>query len=184
MKQLFQDLLSTIFFVVVYVASGDIFVATAIAIATGLVQFAYLKAKRRPIDAMQWGSLALVIVLGGVTIATRDGRFIMMKPSIIHFAIGAIMLRRGWMGRYLPRIATDNLPDSVVVGAGYAWAALMAALGVANLVIVWAFDTNVWIWFISFGAIGAKLVFGLGQYTVFRFLVRRQLRLTAAQAAS
>jgi intracellular septation protein len=67
---------------------------------------------------MQWGSLALVIVLGGATITTRDGHFIMIKPSIIHFAVAAIMLRRGWMGRYLPRIATDNLPESIIVGAG------------------------------------------------------------------
>ncbi|HEX9491211.1 MAG TPA: septation protein IspZ [Stellaceae bacterium] len=180
MRQLFEDLLATIFFLVVYVVSGDIFVATGIAIAAGLVQIGYLKAKRRAIDTMQWGSLALVIVLGGATIATRDGRFIMIKPSIVHFAIAAIMLRRGWMGRYLPRIATDNLPESVIVGAGYAWAALMVVLGLTNLVIAWAFDEHVWIWFISVGAVGAKVVFALGQLLLFRYLVRRRLRLRAA----
>jgi intracellular septation protein len=180
MRQLFDDLLATIFFLAVYVASGDIFVATGIAIAAGLAQLAYFKAKRRPIDTMQWASLALVIVLGGATIATRDGRFIMIKPTIIHFAIAAIMLRRGWMGRYLPRIATDNLSESVVVGAGYAWAALMVVLALTNLVIAWAFDEHVWIWFISVGAVGAKVVFALGQYLLFRYLVRRRLRLQAA----
>ena len=180
MRQLFEDLLATIFFLVVYVVSGDIFVATGIAIAAGLVQIGYLKAKRHAIDTMQWGSLALVIVLGGATIATRDGRFIMIKPSIVHFAIAAIMLRRGWMGRYLPRIATDNLPESVIVGAGYAWAALMVVLGLTNLVIAWAFDEHVWIWFISVGAVGAKVVFALGQLLLFRYLVRRRLRLRAA----
>jgi intracellular septation protein A len=180
MRQLFEDLLATIFFLVVYAVSGDIFIATGIAIVVGLVQIVYLKARRRSIDLMQWGSLALVIVLGGVTIATRDGRFIMMKPSIIHFAIAAIMLRRGWMGRYLPRIATDNLPPSMIVGAGYAWAALMAVLGLTNLVVAWAFDEHVWIWFISVGAVGAKLVFALGQFALFQFMVRRRLKLRAA----
>jgi intracellular septation protein len=183
MKQLFEDLLATIFFLIVYVVSGDIFIATGVAIAAGLAQIGYLKARRRTIDVMQWASLALVVVLGGVTIATRDGRFIMMKPSIIHFAIAAVMLRRGWMGRYLPRIATDNLPESVVVGAGYAWAALMAGLGVANIVVAGAFDEHVWIWFITVFAVGAKFVFALGQYMLFRFLVRRRLRLAAAAAA-
>lgn len=180
MKQLFEDLLATIFFLVVYVVSGDIFIATGTAIAAGLVQIAYLKAKRRPIDVMQWGSLTLVIVLGGATIATRNGHFIMMKPSIIHLAIAAIMLRRGWMGRYLPRIATDNLSESVIVGAGYAWAVLMIVLGVTNLVVAWAFDEHVWIWFISVGAVGAKLVFALGQFALFRYMVRRRLNLHAA----
>jgi len=180
MRQLFEDLLATILFLVVYILSGDIFVATGIAIAAGVVQIGYLKAKGRTIDMMQWGSLALVIVLGGATIATRDGRFIMIKPTIVHFAIAAIMLRRGWMGRYLPRIASDNLPESVVVGAGYAWAALMVALGLTNLVIAWAFDEHVWVWFISVGAVGAKVVFALGQLLLFRYLVRRRLRLRAA----
>jgi len=180
MRQLFEDLLATILFLVVYILSGDIFVATGIAIAAGVVQISYLKAKGRTIDMMQWGSLALVIVLGGATIATRDGRFIMIKPTIVHFAIAAIMLRRGWMGRYLPRIASDNLPESVVVGAGYAWAALMVALGLTNLVIAWAFDEHVWVWFISVGAVGAKVVFALGQLLLFRYLVRRRLRLRAA----
>jgi len=180
MRQLFEDLLATILFLVVYILSGDIFVATGIAIAAGVVQIGYLKAKGRTIDMMQWGSLALVIVLGGATIATRDGRFIMIKPTIVHFAIAAIMLRRGWMGRYLPRIASDNLPEPVVVGAGYAWAALMVALGLTNLVIAWAFDEHVWVWFISVGAVGAKVVFALGQLLLFRYLVRRRLRLRAA----
>ena len=180
MRQLFEDLLATILFLVVYILSGDIFVATGIAIAAGVVQISYLKAKGRTIDMMQWGSLALVIVLGGATIATRDGRFIMIKPTIVHFAIAAIMLRRGWMGRYLPRIASDNLPESVVVGAGYAWAALMVALGLTNLVIAWAFDEHVWVWFISVGAVGAKVIFALGQLLLFRYLVRRRLRLRAA----
>ena len=180
MRQLFEDLLATILFLVVYILSGDIFVATGIAIAAGVVQISYLKAKGRTIDMMQWGSLALVIVLGGATIATRDGRFIMIKPTIVHFAIAAIMPRRGWMGRYLPRIASDNLPEPVVVGAGYAWAALMVALGLTNLVIAWAFDEHVWVWFISVGAVGAKVVFALGQLLLFRYLVRRRLRLRAA----
>ena len=180
MKQLVEDLLSTIFFVGIYWASGDIFIATGIAIAAGLVQIGYLKAKGRAVDAMQWASLALVVVLGGAAIATRDGRFIMVKPSIIHFAIAGVMLRRGWMGRYLPRIATDNLSESMIVGAGYAWAALMVALGLANLIIVWVFDEQTWIWFISVGPAGAKLVLAALQILLFRTMVRRRLRLKAA----
>ncbi len=180
MKQLLDDLLSTIVFVALYVASGDIFIATGLAIAAGLVQITYLKAKGRAIDMMQWASLALVIVLGGTAIATRDSRFIMMKPSIAHFAIAAVMLRRGWMGRYLPRIATENLSEGVIVGAGYAWAALMLALGLVNLVIAWGFDEHVWIWFISVGAIGAKGLMAALQILLFRTMVRRRLRPTAA----
>jgi intracellular septation protein A len=38
MRQLFENLLATIFFLVVYVVTGEIFIATGTAIAAGLVQ--------------------------------------------------------------------------------------------------------------------------------------------------
>ena len=180
MKQLLDDLLSTIVFLVLYLVTGNIFVATGLAIVAGIAQIAWLKGRGRAIDTMQWASLALVVVLGGATIAFNDGRFIMMKPSIAHFAIAAVMLRPGWMGRYLPRIAADNLPESLVIGTGYAWAALMALLGVTNLVVAWHFDEHVWIWFISVFAVGAKLVFFAGQFALFSYVVRRNLKLRAA----
>jgi intracellular septation protein len=180
MKQLLDDLLSTIVFLVLYLATGDIFTATVLAMVVGIVQIAWLKARGHAIDFMQWASLALVIVLGGTSVALHDGRFVMMKPSIAHFAIAGVMLRRGWMGRYLPRIATGNLPESMIVGAGYAWAALMIALGLANLVVAWTFDEHVWIWFISVVAVGAKLVFFAGQFGLFQYVVRRNLKLRAA----
>jgi Intracellular septation protein A len=47
-----------------------------------------------------------VVVLGGATMLTQSPRFIMVKPTIVHFAVAAVMLRRGWMLRYLPEIDT------------------------------------------------------------------------------
>jgi len=175
-KELLNDLLATIFFFIVYWLTGSILVSTGIAIAVGLGQLGYMKLKGRPIDLMQWLALGLVVAFGGATLATQDLRFIMVKPSIIHFAIAAVMLRPNWLARYMPKIATDNLPPMLVLAYGYAWAALMAGLGVANLVIALNFDPQVWAWFLSFGAVGAKLAFFGAQYVLFRGLVRRRIR--------
>ena len=90
-----------------------------------IAQFTVSKIRGRHVDLMQWLVLGMVVVLGAATLISQDSRFIMVKPSIVHFAVGAVMLRRGWMIRYLPPIARDNLPESVMVAAGYAWAALM-----------------------------------------------------------
>ena len=173
--QLFNDFLSAIFFFAVYSLSGNIVVATAIAVAVGAAQLVHLKRARRAIEPMQWISLALVIVLGAATLLTQNPRFMMLKPSFIHFAIAAVMLRRGWMSRYLPAIVLDCVPQAVIIGAGYAWAGLMVALGVTNLVIATQFDIRVWAWFISFGAVGAKFAALALQYVVFRTMVRRRL---------
>ena len=49
-------------------------------------------------------SLGLVVVLGGATMLTQNPRFMMVKPTIIHLAVAAVMLRPGWMIRYLPEV--------------------------------------------------------------------------------
>src|SRR5271170_3010624 len=177
---LLSDLLSAILFFVVYLVSGNIVAAAAIAIAVGLAQLAGMKLAGRRIEPMQWMILGLVVVLGAATMLTQSPRFMMVKPSIGHFAVAAIMLRRGWMIRYLPEIATRNLPESVPIAAGYAWAALLAAIGIANLGFAYYGDIAMWAWFISVGAIGAKLAAFALQYAVFRAMIRRRLAPAAA----
>ena len=135
LQQLLLDFLSAIVFLAVYALSDSVTLATTIAVAVGIAQFAVMKLTGRPIDAMQWLALGLVLVLGAATLITQDSRFIMVKPTVVHWAIGAVMLRHGWMTRYLPPIARDNLPLSVMVKAGYAWAALMFLLGALNLFV-------------------------------------------------
>ena len=143
------------------------------AVATGVVQLVLQLARGRPVDAMLWFSVLLTLMLGSVTIALHDPRFIMVKPSLIHAALGAVMLRRGWLARYLPAHAASVLPPALVIGAGRAWAALMFGLAAANLVIALTLPLWVWAWFISVGAIGAKFVLFLGQYVLFRRVARR-----------
>ena len=157
MKDFFTDLLSTLVFVAFFFLIGDIYIATGAAILVGAGQIAFFRLTGRPVDAMQWMSLALVIVFGSATLYLHDPRFIMVKPSIIHFAIAAVMLRRGWMRRYLPPVASANLSQTMIDGWGYAWAMLMIGLGVSNIVIASSCSPAVWGYFISFGAIGAKL---------------------------
>ena len=176
LQQLLLDFLSAIVFLAVYALSDSVTLATTIAVAVGIAQFAVMKLTGRPIDAMQWLALGLVLVLGAATLITQDSRFIMVKPTVVHWAIGAVMLRHGWMTRYLPPIARDNLPLSVMVKAGYAWAALMFLLGGLNLFVATTMSFQAWAWFITFGAVGAKVVAFLAQYWIFRSIIRRKLR--------
>jgi intracellular septation protein A len=180
LSHLLSDLLSAILFFAVYLISGNIIAAAAIAIGVGLAQLAGRKLAGRRIEPMQWMILALVLVLGTATILTQSPRFMMVKPSIGHFAVALIMLRRGWMIRYLPEIATQNLPEPVIVAAGYAWAGLLAAIGTINLGIAAYGDVAIWAWWISVGALGAKIAAFALQYVVFRAMIRRRLAVAPA----
>ena len=50
------------------------------------------------------------------------------------FALLAVMLKRGWMVRYLPPIA-EGRGEGLMVAFGYAWAGLMFLTAAANLVL-------------------------------------------------
>ena len=173
--KLLTDFLSTIVFLVLYLTSGSVVLATSVAIAGSVAQVVYSRIKKQPLSFMTYASLALVIVLGSATLLTNDPRFVLAKPSIAHFAIGAIMLKRGWMLRYLPPIVTDTLPEYVTI-AGYAWAALMFALGLGTIAVALTGDLRLWTIYVSVVAVGAKLVAFAVQYVAFRILVTSRIR--------
>lgn len=173
LRQLVEDFLSAILFFAVYGLTGSLPLGVAVAVAVGIGQVLRLRLLRRPIAAMQWMSLLLVIVLGTATLLLDSPRLLMMKPSAAHLAIAAIMLRRGWMQRYLPPGVQERVGEPAIVAAGYGWAALLASLGIANLIVAAECSIATWAWFISVGAGGAKLA-ALGvQYVVFRAIARR-----------
>lgn len=84
MKLLF-DFLPVIVFFAAYKWAG-IYWATGAAVAVAALQIVALRVLRRPIEKTQWFNLALLAGLGGLTIALRDERFIMWKPSLINWA--------------------------------------------------------------------------------------------------
>ena len=50
--------------------------------AFGVAQIGWEFAREKPIDAMQWMSLFLVVGSGAATLFTDDPRFVMVKPSL------------------------------------------------------------------------------------------------------
>jgi len=179
LAKLLADFLSAIVFLVLYLSTGNVVLATAVAIAGAVAQVIYSRIKRQPLGFMTYASLALVIVLGTATLLTSDPRFVLAKPSIAHFAIGAIMLKRGWLLRYMPSIVTETIPEYITF-AGYAWAVLMFALGAGTIAIASTGDLKLWAFYVSVVLIGAKLVAFAVQYLSFRLLVTNRLRAARA----
>ena len=86
MPGLATDFLSTIVFLVIYLATDNVLLATGVAIAGAVAQVIYSRIKGQPLSFMTWASLGLVIVLGSATLMTNDPRFVLAKPAIGHFA--------------------------------------------------------------------------------------------------
>jgi intracellular septation protein A len=181
-RKLAGDFLSTLVFLAVLLATGDAMLATGVAIAGALAQIVYARLKGIALSAMTWASLGLVLVLGGATLLTNDPRFVLVKPSIAHFAIGAIMLKPGWLSRYMPPIVLERAPDLPVI-AGYGWAALMFALGCGTVGFALTGDMKLWGLYVAVVLPAAKVIAFAVQYVVFRLVISRRIRRAAAAQA-
>jgi intracellular septation protein len=175
LRPLLSDFLSTLVFVLSHaVFKLDVRVAVALATLIGVVQVVVQLARKRPVQALQWMSLALVVVFGAASFLTGDPRFVMAKPSLIYLAIGAVMLKRGWMVRYLPPIA-HGYGDAAMTAFGYVWAGLMFLTAIGNAVVVIAF-TKAWPVFIAVIPLASKLMLFAVQFVTVRVVVRRKMR--------
>ncbi len=188
MKNLFQagkflayDMASTFFFLGLFWLTKNITLSVALGMALGVLQIAWQFARRRPIDTMQWMSLFLVLGSGAATLITHDARFVMFKPTIIYAIVGVVMLKRGWMNRYLPPIAIEVVPD-VATAFGYVWSGLMFFSAVLNLVLVFNMDPLKWSAFMSAWAIASKLALFLIQFATMRLIGARRRRAQMALA--
>src|SRR3979409_2423338 len=98
MKFLF-DLLPVVLFFVAFKIAG-IYVATAVAIGTTLLQGGWLKPRKQRVHPMLWASLGIIAVFGGATLFLQDETFIKWKPTVLYWLFGrglpvaAVVLRR------------------------------------------------------------------------------------------
>jgi intracellular septation protein A len=174
-KLLFLDLASTIVFLVLFLLTHNTILSVSLGMALGLAQIAVQFVRRKPIDTMEWLSLFLVIAAGTTTLLTGDPRFVLFKPSVIYAIVGVVMLKPGWMNRYLPDIARAVVPDVAVV-IGYAWAGLMFASTIVNAVVAMTCSVLTWALVMPIFGIVTKLALFLIGFAAMRFIGRRRVR--------
>jgi hypothetical protein len=106
----------------------------------------------------------------------------MIKPSLIYLAVGVVMLKRGWMVRYMPPIANGHA-EPLMVAWGYVWAGLMFVSAAANLVVAWKLPA-LWPAYLAVVPMASKLGLFAVQFVSVRFFVRRRIRAQMAHAAA
>jgi intracellular septation protein len=79
----------------------------------------------------------------------------------------------------MPPIVAETIPEYVTF-AGYAWAALMFALGAGTIAIAATGDLKLWAIYVSVIALGAKVAAFAVQYVAFRILVTSRVKAARA----
>ena len=170
MKLLF-DFLPVALFFITYKLHDDpqegIFAATIVIIVATSLQVLFTWLRYRRVERMHLITLALVIVLGGITVILKDAIYLKWKPTVVNwlFASGFLVsqfignktLVERMMGKHL------QLPSPVWVRLNLAWVGFFVTLGLVNLYVVYNYDTDTWVNFKLFGLLGLTLAFLLLQ---------------------
>lgn len=165
MKLLF-DFLPIILFFLAFKVWG-IYVATGVAIAATLIQFAWLRSRKGRIEPMQWINLGVIIVFGGATLIAHNDTFIKWKPTALYWMMGGALL-------FGQLVLKRNLLKSVIGSqmqmsergwhaAAWSWVWFFAFMGALNLWVAFNFDLDTWVNFKLFGGIGLMIVFVVAQ---------------------
>lgn len=152
---------------VVGLTEAPVLLATVVVIAGTLAQVITLKLLRKPIDKMLWVGLAVVVVLGGLTLWFHSELFIKWKPTIIYWLmgfgllIGEVFMKRDVLSQMMG--GQISAPDAVWRRLTWAWVSFFLSMGVLNLYVAFNYSTDLWVTFKMWGTLGLLLVFTLVQ---------------------
>lgn len=150
-------------------------IATAVAIVASFIQVGGHWLKTRRFEKMHLISLALISVLGGITIVFGNPAFIQWKPTVINWLFAAVFLGsqvvadRPLVQRMMG--GQISMPDAVWKKLNIAWVLFFILSGLANLYVAFYYGLeldakarmDLWVDFKLFGLMGMTLVFIVAQ---------------------
>ncbi|MEQ1637713.1 MAG: septation protein A [Methylococcales bacterium] len=161
MKQLL-DFFPILLFFIAY-KFYDIYVATAVVIVATIIQVGFTWFKYRKVEAMQWITLALILVMGGATLYLHDEQFIKWKLSIIEWLFGIAFIGSQYFGEkpFIERMMSGSLdlPKAVWKRLNTLWGVFFLSVGFVNVYVMFNFNTDDWVTFKTFGVPALMLVF-------------------------
>ena len=152
---------------VVGVTEAPVLLASTVVVLGTLLQIIIMKSMRKHIDKMLWASLAVVVILGGLTLWFHSETFIKWKPTIVYWMmgggllIGEVFMKRDVLSQMMG--GQIEVPEAVWRRLTWAWVTFFLAMGVLNLYVAFNFSTDTWVTFKMWGTMALLLVFALLQ---------------------
>lgn len=166
MTQLLFDYLPILLFFGAFKLYG-IYVATGVAMAASFVQVGSYYYMHRSFEKLHIIMLALITLLGGATLLLHEEIYIKWKPTAVYWVLAMIFLGTQYIGKKnaIKHLLEKNidLPEVVWKRLNFGWVGFFIFLGIANLYVVYHFDTNAWVNFKLFGTLGLTILFILLQ---------------------
>ncbi len=164
--KIFLDFLPIILFFIAYKTHG-IEVATAVAIAASVLQIGVMLLRKHKVETMQWASLAIILVFGGLTLWLHNPTFIKLKPTVLYalFGVGLLVSRYGFGKNGIKALMGKQmrLPEPIWDRANFLWVAFFFFMSGLNTFVAFNYSEESWVNFKLFGTMGLTLVFIVSQ---------------------
>jgi intracellular septation protein len=146
-------------------------VATGIAIIASFIQVAINWFNTHKFERMHLFSLALITILGTITIVLGNPAFIQWKPTVLNWLFALVFLGSMHVGEkpIIQRMMGEqiSLPDTVWTTLNLSWVAFFFISGAANLYVAFYYDLgapeaarmDTWVNFKLFGLMGLTIIF-------------------------
>ena len=150
----------------------DIYWATALLIATSLIQVIFSYYKHGKVPTRQWIFFSIAAVFGTLTLVFHDEQFVKWKATIIYAGLSIMLLvSRYILNKNLVKKAltailenandTDKkitVPEPLWDKLNLMWVAITAGIATLNIYIAYNFSLDFWVNFKVFGLMGITFV--------------------------
>lgn len=164
--QLLLDYVPIIIFILAYFYK-DIFFATGVLMAVMPVVLFIQWLLTKKLNKIYAASTALVLVLGGFTLAFRNPTFLYWKPTVLNWAIAIAFLGSQWIGEktFVQRMlgGAATLEKDQWIRLNQIWVVFFLFVGCVNLYVAYNFSEAFWVKFKLFGMLGITLLFVIFQ---------------------
>ena len=155
---------------------ADIYVATIVLMISSSILLVVERVATGSVKKMHLYGTMLILVLGAITVAVRDPRFIQWKLTLIYWSFGIILLANHLRAKKplvqslieatLAEVEEKDadseslsLADGQWRGLNLAWAVFFVAVGALNLYVAYNFSEATWVNFKLFGVFAIQFVF-------------------------
>lgn len=153
-----------------------IYAATLAAIIGSALQVGLYWLKTRSFEKMHLITLAIIVVMGGLTLFLKDDRFIKWKPTILYWIFSVIILASQFIGKstIMEKLMGSQLsmPKAIWSKVNLSWGLFFLVAGLLNVYVAFYYGgseiteqarTDLWVNFKVFGLMILTLAFAIIQ---------------------
>jgi len=165
--QLLVDFFPLLLFLGAFLYSGDLFIGLQVLMVAMPLSFLLKWWITRKIDKILLGSTVLLLIMGTVSLVTRNADFLLWKPTAFYWILSAVFLGSQFVGEapIAKRIfnAVGEMPMQQWRKLNVAWVVFFAAAGFLNLYVAFNYSQKTWAYIKVFGFTGLTFLFIVAQ---------------------